>query len=354
MARFLKKRIMNKGEIPGMPVLVGEQKLKKCKIRVIDYDPKNLEEKELPSIGPAAKYLDTDTVSWINIDGLHDMDIMHRVGEIFRLHPLTLEDITNTDQRPKMVEYDEYIYIVLKMLFYDDKNEEIAAEQLSMVVGPNYILTFQEKIGDVFEPVRNRIRKQKGRVRTLGSDYLAYILLDTIVDNYFYLIESLGDKIEDLEVELIDESGSEKLSSLNYYKRELSYIRKSVLPLKDTVTHLLRLDSELIGDDVRNFLKDLEDLTTQVNDALEIYHELLTDLLNFYHTNIGTKLNEIIKVLTIFSVLFIPLTFFAGIYGTNFEYLPELHFKYSYFIFWGALLLIALGMLYYFKRKKWI
>ncbi|MBN2412426.1 magnesium/cobalt transporter CorA [candidate division KSB1 bacterium] len=354
MARFLKKRLKNKGEIPGTPVFVGEQKLEKCRIRIIDYDPKNLEETELPSIGPATKYLDTDTVSWINIDGLHDMDVINEVGEMFRLHPLTLEDITNTDQRPKMVEYDEYIYIVLKMLFYDDKNEEIVAEQLSMIIGPNYILTFQERIGDIFDPVRQRIRKQKGRVRTLGSDYLAYILLDTIVDNYFYLIESLGEKIEDLEVELIEENSAEKLNSLNFYKRELSYIRKSVFPVKDTITHLLRLDSELIGDDVRHFLKDLEDLTTQVNDALEVYRELLTDLLNIYHTNIGSKLNEIIKVLTIFSVIFIPLTFFAGIYGTNFEYLPELHFRYSYFIFWGALLVIALGMLFYFKRKKWI
>ena len=354
MARFLKKRNKTKGEIPGTPVLVGEQKLEKCRIRVINYDQKNLEETELSSIYAAAKYLETDTVSWINIDGLHDMDIMHQVGEIFHIHPLTLEDITNTDQRPKMVEYDDYIYIIFKMLFYDEQNKQIMAEQLSMVIGPKYILTFQERVGDVFEPVRNRIRKHKGRVRTLGPDYLAYILLDTIIDNYFYLIEALGDDIEDLEVELIDDSNPEKLARLNYYKRELSYIRKSVLPAKDSISHLLRLDSELVGDEVRHFLKDIEDLATQVNDALEVYRELLTDLLNVYHTNMGTKLNEIIKVLTIFSVIFIPLTFFAGIYGTNFEYLPELHFRYSYYIFWGVLILIAVSMLYYFKRKKWL
>jgi len=354
MARFLKKRIKNKGEVPGTPVFVGEQKLEKCKIRLIDYDQKNLEELELPTIGPAAKYLDSNTVSWINIDGLHDMDIMTKVGELFQLHPITLEDITNTDQRPKLVDYDEYLYIVLKMLFYDEKKQEIVAEQLSMVIGPNYLLTFQERIGDVFEPVRQRIRKQKGRVRNFGPDYLAYILLDTIIDNYFYLIEALGDNIEDLEVELIDDSSPEKLSKLNFYKRELSYIRKSVFPAKDTISHLLRLDSELIGEEIKHFLKDLEDLAIQVNEALEVYRELLTDLLNVYHTNMGSKLNEIIKVLTIFSVLFIPLTFFAGIYGTNFEYLPELHFRYSYFIFWGVLLLIAVSMLYYFKRKKWL
>ncbi|HPG42035.1 MAG TPA: magnesium/cobalt transporter CorA [bacterium] len=354
IARFMKKRIINKGEVPGTPILVGEQKVAQCLIHLIDFSPTMLDECKFSSIAEAKPYLDTWSVSWINIDGLHDMDLMNQAGDIFHLHPLTLEDITNTDQRPKMEEYDNYILLILKMLVYNKQNRQIEAEQLSLVIGEHYILSFQEKPGDDFDPVRTRIRKQKGRIRSQGPDYLAYVLLDTVIDNYFYLLEDLGDEIEELETELIEGKSDEMLHKLNYYKRELSYIRKNVHPLKDMVSHLIRPDTELVTDDVKIYLKDLEDLILQVYDAIDVYQELLTDLLTVYHTNISNKLNEIIKVLTIFSVIFIPLTFFAGIYGTNFDYLPELHYKYSYLLFWIFLISVVLLMLHIFKKKKWL
>ena len=328
--------------------------MENIRIRIIDFDKTKLEEHELQDILQGAKYKGTNTVSWINIDGLHDVDTINKLGKAFELHPLLLEDVLNTGQRPKMEEFDNCLFIVLKMLRYDDEKQIIIGEQLSMVIGRTFLITFQERVGDVFEPVRDRIRKQKGRIRAAGIDYLGYALIDTVVDNYIYLISRLGEKIEDIEVGILEDTSTKTLGQINNYKRELSYIRKSIRPTRDFISRLHRLESEFIREETKPFLNDLQDLITQASDAIDMYTEMLSDQLNIYNSNVSNKMNDVMKVLTIFAAIFIPLTFIAGIYGTNFDYLPELHFKYSYFIFWGILITITTGMLIFFKRKGWL
>ena len=354
MARFFKNREASKGLAPGSLVFIGNKKMENIRIRIIDFDKTKLEEQELQDILQGAKYKGTNTVTWINIDGLHDVDTINKLGKAFELHPLLLEDVLNTGQRPKMEEFDNCLFIVLKMLRYDDEKQIIIGEQLSMVIGRTFLITFQERVGDVFEPVRDRIRKQKGRIRAAGIDYLGYALIDTVVDNYIYLISRLGEKIEDIEVGILEDTSTKTLGQINNYKRELSYIRKSIRPTRDFISRLHRLESEFIREETKPFLNDLQDLITQASDAIDMYTEMLSDQLNIYNSNVSNKMNDVMKVLTIFAAIFIPLTFIAGIYGTNFDYLPELHFKYSYFIFWGILITITTGMLIFFKRKGWL
>jgi magnesium transporter len=354
MARFFKKREESKGLAPGSLVFIGNKKVENIRIRVIDYDQSKLNEAQLDDISKGKEFKETNTVTWINIDGLHDHIVMQEIGNIFDLHPLLLEDIMNTDQRPKLEEFDNCLFLVLKMLRYDKDKQVIIAEQLSMVLGRTFLLTFQEQPGDVFEPVRERIRKQKGRIRATGIDYLAYALLDTVVDNYISIIERIGEQIEDLDEEVLTNPKPVAMEKINTFKREMNYLRKSIRPLREAILQLLKLDSNLIKDDTFPFLKDLQDLMIHATEAIDTYREMLSDQLNIYNSSISNRMNEIMKVLTIFAAIFIPLTFFAGIYGTNFEYLPELHFKYSYFIFWGVMITVAIAMLSYFKRKDWL
>lgn len=354
MARFFKNREANKGLAPGSLVFIGNKKVENTRIRLFDFDNTNLKEQELESITKVTKYIETNTVTWINIDGLHDLETINKVGKAFDLHPLLLEDILNTGQRPKMEEFDNCLFLVLKMLRYDDEKQIILSEQLSMIIGHTFLITFQERVGDVFEPVRERIRKKRGRIRGSGVDYLAYALLDTVVDNYIYLISKLGEKIEDIEIGILEETSTKTLEKINNFKREISYIRKSVRPAREFIAKLPRLESELIREETTPFLNDLLDLITQATEAIDTYREMLSDQLNIYNSSISNKMNDIMKILTIFAAIFIPLTFIAGIYGTNFEYLPELHFKYSYFIFLGIMVTIAIGMLFFFKRKGWL
>jgi magnesium transporter len=353
MARFLKKREKNKGLAPGSLVFIGNRKVENISIRLIDYDKTNIIEDELKRVSDGSEFLTTNTVTWINIYGLHDIDKIKEIGITFELHPLLLEDILNTGQRPKVEEFDNCLYIVLKMLRYDSESEMIISEQLSMVIGRTFLLTFQEQPGDVFEPVRERIRKQKGRIRGAGIDYLAYALLDTVVDNYIYIIERMGEQIEDIEEEVISKPDISVMEKINNYKREMNYLRKSIRPAKEAIVQLIKLENDLIQEETIPFLKDLQDLITQASEAIDTYRDMLSDQLNLYNSAISNKMNDIMKVLTIFAAIFIPLTFIAGIYGTNFEYLPELSFKYSYFIFWGVLVVVALSMIVYFKKSKW-
>ncbi len=353
MARFFKNRTKNKGLAPGSLVFIGNEKIDNIRIRIIDFNNEKLEELELQNIKSGKRFDESGSVSWINIDGLHDVESIRKIGTIFNLHSLLLEDVLNTDQRPKYEEFDDHLFLVTKMLYFDEEREIIRSEQLSMIIGDNYLITFQEKVGDVFEPVRERIRKQKGRIRASGVDYLAYALLDTIVDNYIYLIQRFGEKIEDLDIEIFENASSQTLEKISGYKKEMSFIRKSIFPARELISHLARSDSELIREETEPFLKDLLDLITQANEITDTYREMLSDQLNMYNSSISNKMNDIMKVLTIFAAIFIPLTFIAGIYGTNFDYLPELKFKYSYYIFWGILISIGGGMLLFFKKKGW-
>ena len=354
MARFFKKREEIKGLSPGSLVFIGNQKVENVRIRVIDYDGTQLKEDELKEIAQGAEFKRTNTVTWINVDGLHDLSLMKEIGDTFEMHPLLMEAILNTGQRPKLEEFDNCLFLVLKMLRFDNEKQMIVSEQLSMVLGDTFLLTFQEQPGDVFEPVRERIRKQKARIRGSGTDYLAYALLDCVVENYVFIVERMGEQIEDLEEEILEKAEPAVMGKINTFKREMNFFRKSVRPAREAIMQLSKLDSELIHEQTIPFLKDLQDLITQAAEAIDTYRDMLSDQLNLYNSVIGNRMNDIMKILTIFAAIFIPLTFIAGIYGTNFEYLPELKFKYSYFIFWGVMLGVAVAMLIYFRKKKWL
>ncbi|MDZ7667084.1 MAG: magnesium/cobalt transporter CorA [Desulfotignum sp.] len=353
MARFLKNREKAKGQSPGALIFVGSQKVDTVNMHLIDYDDNNLTEKELVDIKDGVRYKNTRSVTWINVNGLHDVAAIGKIGQAFDLHPLVMEDILNTGQRPKIDDYGSYIFIVLKMIRFDKDTQKIVNEQLSVVLAETFVLTFQERPGDVFNPVRERIRRQTSRIRGAGTDYLAYALMDTVVENYISVIEHIGDQIEDLEEAVLSGHNSDVMESINLFKRETSYLRKSIRPAREAVFQLSRLESDLIHEKTLPFLKDMEDLIIHATEAIDTYRDLLTDQLNIYNSVVANKMNDIMKVLTIFAAIFIPLTFIAGIYGTNFEYLPELKYKYSYFIFWGVLVFIAGASLYYFKKKKW-
>jgi magnesium transporter len=353
MARFLKKRDHKKGEIPGSLTFVGILKMEYPKLRMMDYTPDGFTEKDLKSIEDALPFKSQPSVSWINIYGVHDGELMRKVGESFNVHPLILEDIMDTDQRPRFEEKDNEIFIVMKMLRMDDKKKRLIAEQISFVCGEFFLITFQEQVGDVFEPVRERIRNRQGRIRTSESMYLTYALLDMVIDNYMMIIEHIGEQIEDLEVDILKNPTPQLLARIHNLKIEINYLRKSIRPCGDLTLHLMRSESALITPEIKPFLQDLADLARRSVETIDTYRDVLSDQLNIYHSSVSNKMNEVMKVLTIFAAIFIPLTFIAGIYGTNFEYLPELKYKYSYFIFWGVLISVALSMVVYFRKKGW-
>lgn len=329
------------------------------RISVMDYDKESCTEATFDNIEDAIQFTHTDSVTWINIEGLHDTSFIEKVGKHFSIHSLVLEDILNTGQRSKFESIEDYMFITLKMLDLEEGQNNvqqvwISSEQVSMIVKNNFLITFQEQTGDVFEPVRDRIRNNRGRIRYSGCDYLAYVLADGIVDNYIYLIEELGERVEDLELHILESPDDEVLEDINRYKRELNYLSKVIRPVRDTVINFTRTENESLKDQTKIYLRDLQDITIHSIESIDTYRELLNDYLNIYHTSVANRLNDIMRVLTIFSAIFIPLTFLAGIYGTNFEYFPELSYKYSYFMFLGVCLLIGISMILFFKRKKWL
>jgi magnesium transporter len=355
MPRFIKRVSKKIGLSPGTLVHIGKKKIEKVRIRLIDYDETELQEKEPKTIEECFPFKDLPTVTWVNIDGLHDVKVMEKVGKHFGLHPLVLEDILNTEQRPKIEDFDQYLFIVLKMLFCDEDDGEIRAEQISLVVGSNFVLSFQERVGDIFNPLRDRIRQAKGRVRKMGPDYLAYSLLDAVVDNYFVVLEKLGEQIEGMEEELVSNPTPETLQRLHNLKREMIFLRKSVWPLREVVSRLERGESPLIKEGTGIYLRDVYDHTIQVIDTIETYRDMLSGMLDIYLSSISNRMNQVMKVLTIIATIFIPLTFVAGIYGMNFEYMPELRWHWFYpKAFWLVMLGIAAVMLVYFRRKRWL
>jgi magnesium transporter len=355
MPRFLKKVSKTIGLSPGALVHIGKKKIEKVRIRLIDYDETQLQEKEPRSIEECFPFKDLPTVTWVNVDGLHDIEVMEKIGKHFNLHPLVLEDILNTEQRPKIEDFDDYIFIVLKMLYCDESDAEIRAEQISIALGSNFVLSFQERVGDIFNPLRERIRNAKGRVRKMGPDYLAYCLLDAVVDNYFVVLEKLGEQIEGMEEELVTNPTPETLQRIHNLKREMIFLRKSVWPLREVVSRLERGESELIKDATGIYLRDVYDHTIQVIDTIETYRDMLSGMLDIYLSSISNRMNQVMKVLTIIATIFIPLTFVAGIYGMNFEYMPELKWHWFYpKAFWLVMLGVAGVMLVYFRRKRWL
>ncbi len=354
MARFLNNRQKATGEIPGSLIHLGTQRIDKPKLRFFDFTSEKLVERELESIDECLPYLEENTVSWLNIYGLHDAGLIQRLGEIFDIHPLLLEDMLNTGQRPKVAETEKLMIVILKILNYDENTNRLHADQISLILDDNYLITLQEKEGAHFEAIRERIRKGTGRVRRKGADYLAYGLLDTIVDNYLVNIEKLGDMIEKTEARIFAERQSKNLMQVMYkHKTEVNFLRKNIRPVKEIVHHLIENESSFIADENLKYFNDLNDLVMQASETIEIYQLMLNDQMNIYHANMGSKANEIMKVLTIFSAFFIPLTFVAGVYGMNFDNFPELHFKYGYLYFWILMIVITLGLVVYFRKRKW-
>uniref|UniRef100_A0A7C3ZE03 Magnesium transport protein CorA n=1 Tax=Desulfobacca acetoxidans TaxID=60893 RepID=A0A7C3ZE03_9BACT len=293
-------------------------------------------------------------VTWINVNGLHHTRNLEELGECFHLHPLVLEDILNTDQRPKMDDYGDYLFIVLKLLRSREGLPGIAAEQLSLILGNNYVISLHENHEDVLALIRERLQTGKGRLRRSGADYLAYSLVDLIVDQYFVILEDLGEIIEDLETEVVSSPTPATLSQIHRLKREMIMLRKSVWPLREVISRLLRSESPLITGTTALYLKDVYDHVIQIIDNIETFRDILSGLLDIYLSSVSNRLNEVMKVLTIIATIFIPLTFIAGVYGMNFKYMPELEWPWGYFLILSVMLLVALLMLLFFKQKGWI
>jgi magnesium transporter len=354
MPRFFKKVMKKSGLAPGTLLYTNDKRMEKAKITIIDYDEKDLQEKEAKTVEECFPFKASPTVTWINVDGLHEIDMIEKLGVKFDIHPLVLEDILNTGQRPKYEDSENYIFVVLKMLSYDEEKHEIKAEQVSIILGPNFVISFQEVEGDVFNPIRDRIRNSKGRIRKMGADYLAYALLDAIIDNYFIILEKLGERIEDREEELVTNPVSKTLQTIHNLKRETIFLRKSVWPLREVISGLERRESTIIKETTGIYLRDLYDHTIQVIDSVETFCDLISGMLDIYLSSISNKMNNVMKVLTIIATIFIPLTFIAGIYGMNFKFMPELEWHWGYPFIWVVMISIFISMLFYFRKKNWL
>jgi magnesium transporter len=354
MSKFVTNRSKKGGQPPGTLMHIGEKKVEDVKITIMDYDAAQFQETEARTIEECFPFKETPTVTWINIEGLHRIDVIEKLGTHFGFHPLVLEDIVNTDQRPKIEDFVTYLFLVLKRLSYDTGAHEVVSEQISLVLGSNFLLSFQEAPGDDFEPIRERIRSSKGRVRQMGVDYLAYTLIDAIIDNYFLLLEQIGDRIEAVEDVLVANPRPETLQTLHTLKREMIVLRKSIWPLREVINRLERWETPLIQKATTIYLRDVYDHTIQVIDAVETYRDMLSGMLDIYLSSVSNRMNEVMKVLTIISTIFIPLTFIAGIYGMNFN-MPELQWPWIYpYAFYVVLLAIGVLMITYFRRKKWL
>lgn len=348
------KHQLKVGQAPGTMIYVGAEKRDKTRISVFDYDIDNITSFDVLDIEVLEKYVDSATNTWINVIGVHNTKEIEDIGRIFHIHPLVLEDVINTNQRPKTEMYDNFVYIVLKMLYIDEKSNDVTIEQVSIIVGENYVITFQETEIDVFDSIRKRISSTKWRVRRLGADYLTYALIDAIVDNYFIVLEHLNEVVEELEDEMLSNSKPDYLQMVYRLKRTYIYIRKMVYPVRELLNMLMRTEIKQINDETRLHYRDVYDHLIRVLDTIEHSRELLSSIVEIHITSISQKMNEVMKVLTIIATIFIPLTFIAGIYGMNFKNMPELEWEWGYFASIGLMALIAIGMVLYIVKKKWL
>lgn len=335
---------------PGTLVYVGKPTKEKVSIEVFTYDEDYYMETEIKSLNEI-KELMKNKVLWMNVNGVHDLKIIEKIGELFNLHPLLLEDVVNTTQRPKTDEYEDHIFLCMQMLSLD-KEYNIEKEHISLIIGKNYVITFQEKKGDVFDPIRDRIRNNKGSIRKNGADYLGYALIDVLVDNYYLILEKISDKIEETEEKVIEEVTENTINSIYNIKKDVILIRREIWPLRLIISKLRK--SEKIKRETNVFLKDVYDHTLEILETIEIFREIISGLLDINLSGISYKMNSIMKLLTMISTIFIPLTFIAGVYGMNFKNMPELRWEYGYFFILGVMLCIAIVMLVFFKKKKWL
>ena len=352
--RFNKKRSVKSGLPPGTLVHIGDASNKAAHISVIGYSPDGVEERHFEQINEYLQNPCDGNVVWVDVEGVHDIELIRALGEKHSFHPLVLEDIVNTAQRPKIEDYGDYLFIVLRMLHPTDEGG-FNSEQLSIILGPDYLFTFQEGLeGDPFDSVRNRILNGKGKIRDMGADYLAYALIDAVVDGYFSVLEAFGERIVDVEEELTHTPDQRSLHRINVIKKEIIYLRKSVWPLREAISFLERGDSHLLNDATRLYFRDVYDHTVQVIDTVETYRDLLSGMLDLYLSSISNRTNEVMKFLTVIGTIFMPLTFLVGVYGMNFKHLPELEWRNGYFFLWGAMITLSLLMIAYFKKKRWL
>ncbi|MDR2184161.1 MAG: magnesium/cobalt transporter CorA [Treponema sp.] len=353
MARHKKRPDI--GLPPGSPVYVGDRNPSEMALSIIGYDPVGAWVKTADTVEELLGYRNTGGITWINVNGLKDSGAISQLAQFYRIHPLTVEDILNTGHRPKVEEFGDYLFITFKAIRYKaEDGDRYEYEQISLICTIDTIITFQEIPGDSFDGIRRRILNNMGKIRKLGADYLAYAIMDSVVDNYFLVLDALGSALEEFEERAIDESGNTFIAGIQRAKQNLFQIRRAVWPLRESLSFLVRLDSPLVSDELEPFLKDLQGNVIQAAETVESCRELLAGVMEVNLSSVSNRMNNVMKVLTIISTIFIPLTFIAGVYGMNFSYMPELGTRYGYFITWGVMLLIAGGMVLFFKKRRWI
>lgn len=353
MSERLERASGKAGLPPGTMVHVGRKRREKGKISVIDYNGEEIEEKEDATIEDCIRIKHKPTITWINVSGIHDIHLIENLGKEFDLHPLLLEDVVHVGQRPKVEDFEKHLFIVLKML-YSDGGDGIRSEQVSLVLGSDFVISFEEAEGELFDPIRARLRKAKGRLRKMGSGYLAYALIDAVVDNYFIILEETDERIETLQEEVLVDPAPSTLETIHKIKREMILMRKAVWPLREAVSIMERGESPLIKKNVQIYLRDVYDHIIQVIDTVETFRDIVSGTLDVYLSSVSNKMNQIMKVLTIIATIFIPLTFIAGVYGMNFKHMPELEWRWAYPFVWLVMVVLGLLMLWQFKKKKWL
>jgi len=350
--KLVQKRSKKTGLPPGTLVHIGERKSEKVTVVVFRYSTTSCEEKQVEQVDQLSPPAG-ESIIWVNVGGVHKVEMVETLGKQFSLHPLLLEDVTNTDQRPKLDDYEAYIFLVMKMLSMTDR-KDIAVEQVSFVLGKNYVISFQENGTDVFQPVRERLRGGKGRLRQSGADYLLYALVDAIVDQYFAVLEHIGEKIEAVQQDVVDDPKPETLSEIHALKRQLLFVRRAVWPLRDVMTNLSRSDCPFLQHPTKLFFRDVYDHVVQIVDTIEILREMVSASLDIYLSSVSYRLNTIMRVLTVITTIFMPLSFIASIYGMNFEYMPELRAPWGYPLVLGVMAAVGIGMLMLFRNKRWL
>jgi len=348
------KKISNKAGLPpGTLVHIGKKRTNKVKLSVIDFTPDEFQEFDCETVEETSPFKKSNSISWINVDGLHDLQVIEEIGKNFELHPLLLEDLVNTDHRPKMEEFDNCIFFNLKMLGLSPNKKSVVSEQVSFVLGDSWLISFQEQEGDIFDDLRNRLRHSKGIIRTRKIDYLLYRLIDTIVDNYFFITEYFSEMSEQMEEVVIKNADNDMLLKIQSLKKQIQKFKKSVHPLREAVTSLQK-DSDLISPENQRYFNDVHEHIIQLSENIESQREVMSNIMDLYLSGQSNNMNQVMKVLTIIATIFIPLTFVAGIYGMNFDYMPELHWEYGYLGIWILMLVMIIIMVIFFRRKKWL
>lgn len=342
------------GLSPGALVHVGEKKVEKIKFSILHYDENDSDEKKECSIEECLDVKEKSGVSWINISGIHDPSVIEKFGESFGLHPLVQSDTMNTELRPKFGNHEGYLQIILKIPHFNNDEHALQLEQISIIVGKNYLLSFQETEGDIFDPIRKRIREKIGKITEWNSGYLAYAITDTIVDYFYVIMEDMDKQTDALEEELMKNPSPHTLQQIQRLKREMAVLRKTIWPTREVIDGLDRSTSPLIADYTKTYLKDVYSHTIQVMDTIESLREVVGGMMDTYLSSLSNRMNEVMKTLTIIASIFIPITFIAGIYGTNFEYIPELTWEGSYFVMLGVMTIIVIIMVAFFRKKQWI